>query len=105
MKSDFSTNYSIKTKTEIFTEKLFYTLFDGNALLDESITELEILFKENEVVGTMDVEPLDLFLPLVTNSFAIVQHNACNANFCSNFGGQCYNYGKCGDCGYYQCAK
>ena len=46
LKSDFSTNYSIKTKTEIFTEKLFYTLFDGNALLDESIEELEILFKE-----------------------------------------------------------
>ena len=46
LKSNFSTNYSIKTKTEIFTEKLFYTLFDGNALLDESIEELEILFKE-----------------------------------------------------------
>lgn len=46
LKSDFSTNYSIKTKTEIFTEKLFYTLFDGNALLDESLAELEMLFKE-----------------------------------------------------------
>lgn len=46
MKSDFSTNYSIKTKTEIFTEKLFYTLFDGNALLNESLAELEMLFKE-----------------------------------------------------------
>lgn len=46
MKSDFSTNYSIKTKTETFTEKLFYTLFDGNALLNESLAELEMLFKE-----------------------------------------------------------
>jgi serine O-acetyltransferase len=46
LKRDFSTNYSIKTKTEIFTEKLFYTLFDGNALLDESLAELEMLFKE-----------------------------------------------------------
>lgn len=46
LKSDFSTNYSIKTKTETFTEKLFYTLFDGNALLDESLAELEMLFKE-----------------------------------------------------------
>lgn len=46
LKSDFSTNYSIKTKTEIFTEKLFYTLFDGNALLNESLAELEMLFKE-----------------------------------------------------------
>lgn len=39
-------NYSIKTKTEIFTEKLFYTLFDANASLEESIDELEMLFKE-----------------------------------------------------------
>ena len=46
LKNDFSTSYSIKTKTEIFTEKLFYTLFDGNASLEESIAELEILFKE-----------------------------------------------------------
>jgi serine O-acetyltransferase len=46
LKSDFSTNYSIKTKTETFTEKLFYTLFDGSAPLDKSIDELELLFKE-----------------------------------------------------------
>ena len=83
--------------------ELFST--ETETIVNKTITNLEILFKENEVVGTMDVEPLDLFLPLVTNSFAIVQHNACNANFCSSFGGQCYNYGKCGDCGYYKCAK
>ena len=68
-------------------------------------TNLEILFKGDTVVGSMDVEPKDLFLPLISNAFAIVQHNACNANFCSGFGGQCYNYGKCGNCGYYQCSK
>ena len=45
-KSHFSINYSIKTKTEAFTEKLFYTLFDSNAPLDESIDELEKQFKE-----------------------------------------------------------
>lgn len=39
-------NYSIKTKTEAFTEKLFYTLFDGSASLEKSIDELELLFKE-----------------------------------------------------------
>ncbi len=38
-------NYGIKTKTEAFTEKLFYTLFDANAELEQSITELETLFK------------------------------------------------------------
>ena len=39
-------NYGIKTKTEAFTEKLFYTLFDPNAPLDESIDEIEKQFKE-----------------------------------------------------------
>jgi len=39
-------NYGIKTKTEAFTEKLFYTLFDSNAPLDESIDEIEKQFKE-----------------------------------------------------------
>jgi serine O-acetyltransferase len=46
LKSNFTINYSIKTKTEAFTEKLFYTLFDSNAPLNESIDELEKQFKE-----------------------------------------------------------
>jgi len=46
LKSHFSINYGIKTLTEAFTEKLFYTLFDSNAHLDQSIDELEILFKK-----------------------------------------------------------
>lgn len=46
LKSHFSINYSIKTKTESFTEKLFYTLFDSKASLNDSIQELETLFKE-----------------------------------------------------------
>jgi serine O-acetyltransferase len=46
LKKHLSINYGIKTKTEAFTEKLFYTLFDSSAPLDKSIDELEILFKE-----------------------------------------------------------
>lgn len=46
LKSHTSINYGIKTKTEAFTEKLFYTLFDSNANLNESISELEKQFKE-----------------------------------------------------------
>ena len=46
LKSHFSINYSIKTKVEAFTEKLFYTLFDSNAPLTESVDELEKQFKE-----------------------------------------------------------
>jgi serine O-acetyltransferase len=46
LKSHSSINYGIKTMTEAFTEKLFYTLFDSNASLDQSIDELEKLFKD-----------------------------------------------------------
>ena len=46
LKSHSSINYGIKTMTEGFTEKLFYTLFDANAPLSQSIDELEILFKK-----------------------------------------------------------
>lgn len=51
LKSHSSINYGIKTKTETFTEKLFYTLFDANAPLSESIDELKILFKEISVIA------------------------------------------------------
>jgi serine O-acetyltransferase len=44
LKSHSSINYGIKTKIEDFTEKLFYTLFDANAPLSESIDELEKQF-------------------------------------------------------------
>lgn len=46
LKSHSSINYGIKTMTETFTEKLFYTLFDAKAPLSQSIDELEKLFKE-----------------------------------------------------------
>lgn len=51
LKSHSSINYGIKTKIEVFTEKLFYTLFDANAPLAESIDELEKLFKEISVIA------------------------------------------------------
>ncbi len=58
LKSHFSINYGIKTKTEAFTEKLFYTLFDANAPLSESIEELEIKFKEIAVLACKKPEGL-----------------------------------------------
>jgi serine O-acetyltransferase len=51
LKSHFSISYGIKTKTEAFTEKLFYTLFDANAPLNESIDALEKQFKEISAIA------------------------------------------------------
>lgn len=58
LKSNFSINYRIKTKTEAFTENLFYTLFDSNAPLSESIDELEKQFKE--IITIVGKKPRDL---------------------------------------------
>lgn len=58
LKNHTSINYGIKTKTEDFTEKLFYTLFDTNAPLSRSIDELEILFKEISVIACKKPENL-----------------------------------------------
>jgi len=58
LKSHSSINYGIKTKTEAFTEKLFYTLFDANAPLEESIDELEKQFKEISVIACKKTQEL-----------------------------------------------
>jgi serine O-acetyltransferase len=58
LKSDLSINYGIKTKVEHFTEKLFYTLFDSNASLNQSIDELEEKFKEISKIACKKPEEL-----------------------------------------------
>ncbi|WP_366187335.1 serine O-acetyltransferase EpsC [Flavobacterium ovatum] len=58
LKSHLNINYRIKTKTEAFTEQLFYTLFDSNAELSQSIDELEKLFKEISKIACKKPESL-----------------------------------------------
>ena len=58
LKSHSLINYEIKTKTEAFANSLFYTLFDTNAPLEESINELEKLFKEIAAISCK--KPKDL---------------------------------------------
>ena len=58
LKSHSSINYGIKTMTESFTEKLFYTLFDSNAPLNQSIDELETLFKKIAIIASKKSEGL-----------------------------------------------
>jgi hypothetical protein len=81
--------------------ELFST--ESETVVSKTITNLEVTFKENTDVGTIDVEPLDLFLPLVTNTFAIIQHNACNSSFCRQYSNDCNYYYKCTDCNASQC--
>jgi len=81
--------------------ELFST--ETETVVSKTVTNLEITFKENTDIGAIDVEPIDLFLPLVTNTFAIIQHNACNSNFCKQYGQDCNFFYKCTDCTPGQC--
>jgi hypothetical protein len=76
---------------------------ETETIVSKTITNLEITFKENVEVGTIDVEPIDLFLPLVSNVYAIIQHNACNSTFCKQYGQDCTAYYKCTNCTKIQC--
>jgi hypothetical protein len=78
---------------------------ETETIVNKTITGLEIIFKENQIVGSMDTEPIDLFLPLVANTYAIIQHNACNQPFCQLGVPQCYIYPKCNTCSPGQCGK
>ena len=68
----------------------------------KTISNLEIVFEENQILGSLDVEPIDLYLPFVATDFTIVQHNLCKP-FCNNNG--CHDSGNCGDCSWYYCNK
>jgi hypothetical protein len=78
---------------------------ETETIINKTVTGLEIIFKEDQIVGSMDTEPIDLFLPLVANTYAIIQHNACNQPFCQQGVPQCYIYPKCNTCNAGQCAK
>lgn len=51
LKNNHCINYGMKTKVQAFTEKLFYTLFDSNDDLAQSVDELEELFKEIAILS------------------------------------------------------
>lgn len=79
---------------------------DTQTILSKAITNLEIVYKEDQLVGSMDVEPKDIYLPFVSEKVTLIQHNACNTTFCGPLGvPQCYIYPKCSNCTNAQCGK
>ena len=68
----------------------------------KTISNLEIVFEENQILGSLDVEPIDLYLPFVATDFTIVQHNRCRP-WCNQNG--CNDATDCGDCTWYYCNK
>lgn len=74
-------------------------------LVHKTISNLSIVFKENIRLGEIDVEAKDVFLPLVANNLAVIQHNACNV-ICQGSRGKapsCYSFPQCNNCAPFQC--
>lgn len=78
---------------------------ETETIVNKTVTGLEIIFKEDQIVGSMNTEPHDLYLPLVANTYAIIQHNGCLQPFCQIGVPQCYIYPKCPTCSSGQCSK
>jgi len=49
-------NFILRSKTELFTDKLFYTLFDTNVSVEKSIDELGELFHEITTIACFNPE-------------------------------------------------
>lgn len=78
---------------------------ETETIVNKTVTDLQIIFKEDQSVGSMNTEPSDLYLPLVANTYAIIQHNTCLQPFCNLGVPQCYIYPKCNTCSQGQCSK
>jgi len=75
-------------------------------LVHKTVSNLNIIFKENIRLGEINVEAKDVFLPLVANNLAVIQHNVCNA-ICSSRGKwpSCQSYAQCGNCNPASCTQ
>lgn len=91
------------------SEIVMYNVSSGT-VETKTVTNLEVIFKDEQVLGSLDVEPYDLFLPFVHNDYTIIQHNPCQQPNCayntcnpgiSGFQGN----RSCNNCNFSQCVK
>lgn len=54
---------------------MFFNI-ETESFVEDSISSIEYEFK-TILIGQMDVEPVDLFLPIIDGGFALIQHNIC----------------------------
>lgn len=95
-------------QAEIGDEIVMYNVSSSNVEV-KTITNINTIWKEDTVLGSMDVEPYDLFLPFVHNDYTIIQHNPCvqpqcGYNSCAPFG-QFQGNRSCNTCYSTQCIK
>jgi hypothetical protein len=78
----------------------------------KTLTDIEIVWREEQVLGAMDVEPYDLFLPFVHNDYTLIQHNICRQPQCATNGCGPSSFPiffsgprNCNNCTFFQCQK
>lgn len=92
-------------------EFLMYNVSESKVEI-KTLTNIEVVWKEGETLGAIDVEPYDLFLPFVHNDYTLIQHNVCNQPRCRETGCATsfvpffFNgFFNCNNCTYTQCFK
>lgn len=69
--------------------------FETNLPEIKNVQSIGVVFKDEQVLGSIDVEPDDVYMPLVSQYITIIQHNLCNKG-CKATG--CADAYYCGDC-------
>jgi hypothetical protein len=60
----------------IIGDVIMFFNIETESFVEDSISNIEYEFK-TILIGQMDVEPVDLFLPIIDGGFALIQHNLC----------------------------
>jgi hypothetical protein len=69
--------------------------FETNLPEIKNVQSIDVVFKDEQVLGSIDVEPEDVYMPLVSQYITIIQHNQCNKGCKST---ACADAYYCGDC-------
>lgn len=69
--------------------------FETNLPEIKNVQSIDVVFKDEQILGSLDVEPEDVYMPLVSQYITIIQHNLC-AKGCKSWG--CADPTLCGDC-------
>ena len=85
-------------------EEIVFLNIQSETFIVDTISSIEYEFK-TITIGEIDVEPLDVFLPILDGGIAMIQHNACKTSLCSTQS-PCPNYNvlACNTCTPSQCA-
>ena len=76
-------------------DDMIFVNFETNQAEIKTIQSIEVIYKEEQKLGWLGVEPIDVYLPLIGPVVAIIQHNICDKGCKSNV---CADPTLCEDC-------